>query len=405
MFIGLDVHKDFIQVAKIKDASSPVEESFKFDTNEVEIVKFAKKLKSKDKVVMENCTNTIAIARIFLKHGVNITMSNPIKTKMIAESKIKTDKVDAEALARLLASGYLPTVWIPPEEIEELRKLVAFFGSVVLQRTIIKNRINSVLARNLVEYSHLKSGLFGKIGRKFLKEVKLPEDEKHRLNLEIEILNFMDKQIEKIKNRMAQKAHADEEVKRIMSIPGFDYISALYIKASIGDIERFKSAKKLVSYFGLNPRVYQSGKSCYVGSISKQGSLSTRFTLVQAAHMAVITRGPLRAFFMRVKRRSCKNKAIVAVASKMARLIWVMYTKKTNYLFAPPLRYKEKLARLRILATGVKMHRALRKGEISQGGKKTYLQLRKSDHDNAIIGEQVYENEINKRSGNMVEIA
>jgi len=403
MDIGLDLHKEFIQVVKIKNASSPVIESFKIATTFEAITAFAKSLNSKDRVVMESCTNTYIIAQILINNGVNVTISNPIKTKMIADSKIKTDKVDAEALARLLACGYIPTVWQPTEDIEELRKLTAFFGAVTSQRTVIKHRINSVLGRNLIDY---KKNLFNSVGRKFIEKVQLPEDEKLRIGMELELLDFLDEKIKKIKEQMAKKALVDEDIKRLMTIPGIDFISAMYLKASIGDIKRFISPKKLVCYLGLNPRVYQSGKSCHIGKISKKGCATARFTLVQASHQAARVPGPLRSFFMRVKRRSGKNKALVAVASKIARIIWIMSVKQEDYRFAPPLMIQEKMARLRIIATGVRLKGGRKKkGEITKGGKKGYQEAREHDYDNAIIGEQVYENEVNRKSGNLVEIA
>ena len=101
MYIGLDAHKRFIQVAKIKHVKAPVEGSCAIKSSVEEITAFAKKLKKKDKVVLENNTNVYPIASILSKYCPNVVISNPMKTKMIADSDIKTDKKDAETLARL----------------------------------------------------------------------------------------------------------------------------------------------------------------------------------------------------------------------------------------------------------------------------------------------------------------
>ena len=105
MFIGLDVHKDFIQIASIKDGSSPVIESKRIDTRIEQIIEFAKTLTSEDHVVLESTTHSSPIATLLRSHGADVVISNPMKTRLMTKSKAKTDKIDAEKLARLLAAG------------------------------------------------------------------------------------------------------------------------------------------------------------------------------------------------------------------------------------------------------------------------------------------------------------
>ncbi len=175
-----------------------------------------------------------------------------------------------------------------------------------------------------------------------------------------------------------------------MTIPGIDYYTALSVKAAIGDITRFSSPKKLVSYIGLNPRIYQSGNSCYTGRITKRGRSQARWVLIQAAQCIVKVPGPLRGFFLKLRKRKERNKAIVAVASKLVRIIWMMLITKEDYYYSPPLRTKEKLAKLRIIATGVRMKSGTKKGVPSQGGRKAYELARKTDQDKAKQSEKEY---------------
>ena len=102
--------------------------------------------------------------------------------------------------------------------------------------------------------------------------------------------------------------------------------------AAIGDIARFDSPQKLVSYFGLNPRVRQSGLSAaHHGRISKIGRSQARAMLVEAAWAAAKNPGPLRAFFIRIRARRGHQIAAVAIARKLAVLCWHMLTKQQDY--------------------------------------------------------------------------
>ena len=106
----------------------------------------------------------------------------------------------------------------------------------------------------------------------------------------------------------------------------------------------------------------------------------------------------MRSFFRRIKRRTVRNVAIVAVAAKLARIIWNMLTKNEDYRFAHPLRTKEKFSKLRIIATGKRLSSGRKKTKpLRGGGRKAYLLARKTDHDNAKQGEKVYESLVKTR--------
>jgi len=138
--------------------------------------------------------------------------------------------------------------------------------------------------------------------------------------------------------------------------------TAVGILAAIGDISRFSSPRKLVSYFGLNPIVHQSAEHCYTGRISKRGRTHARWLLVEAAHCAVRCPGPLRAFFLRLKSRKGTNVAVVAAARKLTVIIYHMLTKGEAYYAAPERRTHEKLSRLHYHATGRKRKSGPKKG-------------------------------------------
>ncbi len=164
-----------------------------------------------------------------------------------------------------------------------------------------------------------------------------------------------------------------------MTIPGVDYFIAFSLKAAtINNISRFKSPKKLVGYFGLCSSIYQSTETCYTGRNTKRGCSHARWVLVQDAQVIVNLPSPLRAFFLHLKTKKGRNKTIVAVAAKLTRIIWHMLTKREDYYYAPPLRTKEKLSKLRIVATSQKVKSGPRKSAASTTSL-TYRKARKVD--------------------------
>jgi hypothetical protein len=147
-----------------------------------------------------------------------------------------------------------------------------------------------------------------------------------------------------------------------LTIAGVNVIVAAGLVAAIGDIHRFPSPQKLVSYFGLNPRVRQSGLGlAQYGRISKIGRAHARGMLVEAAWAAAKAPGPLHAFFIRIRARRGHQVAAVATARKMAVLVWHLLTKEADYLWARPALVAQKVRSLELQA-GRPMRKGNRRG-------------------------------------------
>ena len=167
-----------------------------------------------------------------------------------------------------------------------------------------------------------------------------------------------------------------------MTIPGVGLISAATMVAVVGDVRRFRCARKLVGYLGLDPRVRQSGSSpARMGHISKEGPAAARAALCEAAHAAMRTPGPLRAFGERVAARRGRQVAIVAVARKLATIAWRLLISGQDYAYANPGQVRLKWRRIELLA-----------GEPSQKGRRTGVSL-ESQHERqlALVAERAYQ--------------
>jgi len=131
--------------------------------------------------------------------------------------------------------------------------------------------------------------------------------------------------------KIAAVAVNDERVKLLMTMPGLDYFSASLLVAEICDVNRFSSDKKLVAWAGLAPGVRQSGDKTVRGGITKRGNRLVRWVLVQAAQVARIHDERFREFYERYAGRKGPQKAVVAVAHEMLRVVWFMLRRNEPY--------------------------------------------------------------------------
>jgi transposase len=347
--IGLDVHREFAEVAIIGE-DGVARAAGQVETTPDALRLFAQSLAATDEVAIEATVNTFAIAALLDEHVARVVISNPLRTRAIAEAKVKTDKVDARVLAELLRAGYLPGIWRPDEELQALRRLVARRSGIVRERTRLKNQVQAVLHRNLLPRGPA-ADLFGKKGRAWLAEQPLPVDEQIAVASALRRLDVAGEELALVDRELAQVGLRSDDVKRLLTIPGVDRTVALSLMATVGDVARFTDSRRLVSYLGLDPRVRQSGtQPARHGRISKQGRAQARGMLVEAAWACAKTPGPLRAFFLRVRARRGEQVAAVATARKLAVLCWHLLSRGEDYAYARPSLVAQKLRALELAA-------------------------------------------------------
>lgn len=345
--IGLDVHRSFAQVAIL--AGTEIVEERRLDLEHDAVVAFGRTLETDDEVVLEATGNTAAIVRLLKPFAARVVVANPLQVRAIAHARVKTDKVDAAILAKLHASGFLPEVWSADDETLAQRRLVSERAALVRAVRRVKSRIHAVLHANLIpKYA---GHLFGKGGRSWLAKVPLPESERALLGRQVDDLDRLNSQLQILDRQLARTALDDPRARKLMTVAGINSIVATAVLASIGDIKRFQSPEKLASYFGLTPRVRQSGdRAAFHGRITKHGNATARTMLVEAAWSAASVPGPLRAFFIRIRARKGGCAAAVATARKMAVLIWHLLTKEKPYAWARPAFVAMKMRKLELKA-------------------------------------------------------
>jgi transposase len=347
-YVGLDVHKDVVEYC-ILDAAGKKIDGGRIVCEQSVLKRFATKtLSSKDHVALEATTNTWSVVDIIEPHVAKIVVGNPLKTKAIAEAKVKTDKIDAMILAQLLRCDFLSTVWIPDAKTRVLRRLSSFRKSLVQDTTATKNRIKGILNHLLIKHTVVWSTT----GLDELRKLDIPSHERTIMDCEIAVLEHLKKQIEKVESEIKKLAYEEEDVRLLMTLPGVDYNTATAIVAAFGDISRFKDADHAASYLGLVPRIKQSANSCRLGAITKAGASLARSLLCEAAQHLSRNEGPLGVFVRRLLQKKTWNKAIVAGARKLATIAYHMLKNKEPYRYAAVARTREKLGRLSASVTG-----------------------------------------------------
>jgi transposase len=304
---------------------------------------FARTLTHEDHAVVEATGNATAVVEVIAPHVGRVVIANPHQVRLIAHAKIKTDIIDATVLAEPCASNFLPEVWVPDERTLALRRTVTRRNQIVRQRVRLKAITQSILHAHLLpQCPH--ADLFGKKGRTWLSAQHLPEDERDAADRHIREYDRLGEDLRALECDLARDALSDINIKRLMTVPGIDVVVALGLTAAIGPITRFSGLDQLVAYMGLNPSVHQSG-NCRPqhGRITKLGRTHARTMLVEAAWQAVRSPGPSRGYYQRIAARRGNHIAAVAVARKLAVIVWHMLTKGEDYAHVPPALHARKL--------------------------------------------------------------
>jgi transposase len=345
--IGLDVHRDFCEVA-IAEAGT-IRSAGRIATRPDVLELFAQSLARDDRVVLEVTGNAWEIARIIEPHVARVIVVSPSDTG-IRQARAKTDRLDARTLAKLLAAGSLDSVWMPDERTRVMRRRLSRRSQLIAARTRAKNEIHAILMRRLKGRPEA-SDLFGKKGRAWLAELELPVEERETLDSGLRQIDFLDEEVARVERTIAHAALNWPDARRLMTVPGVNLIVAVTFLATIGDIHRFPDRRKLVAYLGLDPKVRQSGDApASHGHISKQGSAAARHALVEASWSAVRNPGPLHAFYQRIRARRGHQVAITAAARKLACLFWALLWRQQDYAFGQPSLTAKKIRRLEITA-------------------------------------------------------
>jgi transposase len=339
-YFGMDVHKDYVMVAAVDGSSGEIVAPVRVEMKQLKEW-IDKNLTQYDEVALEVSGNAWHVYDLLAHQAGQVVVSNPAKTRLIAEARIKTDKFDALVLARLLASRFICDVWVPVSKIREQRALATHRDGLRKQSTQVKNRIHALLRRHNDRCP--AASVFSREGQEWLESLELSPVETFERQQLLAQLDLVQSQLDEANTFIARRTQHDPRVTRLMQIPGIGFFTAFSVLAAIGDIHRFPSPKHLTSYAGLVPSLHQSGQKNYNGQITKQGRPLLRWLMVEAAHIAVRWDPHWKAVHGNIAARRGNSVAIVAIARKLLVVIWHLLAREVPYLYLNPTAYTRKL--------------------------------------------------------------
>ncbi len=330
--IGCDQHKNYCYMVTMNEKNEIISKERINHADRNRLMTYFNELPAKSQMAIEACGYEAWLCDLAETCGIDVHLAHPLKTKAIAEAKIKTDKIDATILAQLLSVDLLPEAYFAPQALREQRYLLRYRQCLVKYQTSTKNRIHSLIDRLGIEKPDI-SDLFSPTGITWLTHIELSDIYRKALTGYLEILMFIKEQIKKAEQQIRLILKQDPLADLLDTIPGIGLFSAFLLLAEIGPIERFNSPDKLCAYAGLTPSIHQSGKVEYHGHITKQGNKFIRWILVEASQRAIKADPGLKDFHSRLSFKKGKNLATVAVARKLLTYIYQVLSKREPYKF------------------------------------------------------------------------
>jgi len=287
------------------------------------------------RVVMESGGSTPWVYRLLCGLGHDVIVVNPRRVRLVAESTLKSDRIDAEILARLSRFDLelLHPVHQRSEQSQALRTKLQVRTTLVRSRVALMNQVQGVLRSQGVRFSTTTASRF------VVKwaAAKMPRPLRELLEPLVGAIGELTDRIEKLQRELVEAAESDPRLVRLQEVPGVGPLVSLAFAGWVDRAERFARSRDVGACLGLRPIVRASGGSRRTSHISREGDSEMRWLLVQAAHasLAVHRDSALKRWGQRLVERLGKKKAVVALARKLAVLLHRLWVTGESYRAFP----------------------------------------------------------------------
>jgi transposase len=283
------------------------------------------------RVVVETSSEAFAIADAARDagHEVRVVSATLVKTLGVGARRLKTDRRDAQLLSEVSCRMDLPSVHVPKRESREVKSRCGMRQGLVRSRT---QMINSIRGWLRGRGYRIRPGNAASFAQRVREIDQLPE----YVASQLAVIDAVSLELRKADKRIQQIAEADPTCVRLMTVPGVGPQTALRFVAAVDEIQRFRDAHRLESYFGVVPGERSSSDTQHRLSITKAGSTTVRWLLLEAA-WAVRTRcrsqeaRPMQLWALEIEKRRGKHIATVALARKLAGILFAIWRDGTNY--------------------------------------------------------------------------
>lgn len=330
-YVGVDYHKKYSQVTAINDAGDVIR-SWKLPNTPESFRSFFQGLGGPNQAVLETSRTWGVMFDLLenLEEVESVTLAHAYKVRVIAEAKIKTDKIDAQVLAHMLRTHWIPAVYIPGQETRAYREMIRQRVFLVRMRTRVKNRIHVLLDRLHLPLPVL-SDLFGKRGTQYLRKLKLSGIDGWILRQDLDLLELLNQLLKEAEKEIEALLGEDPRIQGLRTIPGLGPILAAVIALEIDEIKRFSNPAKLAAYCGLVPSTYASGGKHFHGKLLPQCNKWLRWAFVEAAWASMRSSPYCRAHFDRRQIRGGRKAGIISLARRLSEIVWHVLQERRPY--------------------------------------------------------------------------
>ena len=340
--IGVDFHKRTSSYKVLNDHGLSIKQK-KLNNDRDSIRQFVQSVPGPKQLVME-ATRSWGLYHDTVCDLVDrFRLGHPAKMKAITASETKNDRNDAELIAKLGHSGFLPEAHVSSPLIRQLRSLLRFRHSLVNQRRSVRNQVQTLLDRNLWYGERPKAfkNVFCKRGIAWLQALSLPEKERFILNHCLEQFQALTEKIKEFETFLESQTIDLEGLPWLRTVPGFrrGKVNPLIILTEASDMSRFRKARAFAHYAGLVPQEFSSGDKHRNGRLVKQANMHLRTALIESTLAAIRVDKGLKAYYQQVKARSGSGAAIIATARKLSFAVYHVLKEQRPYrseLFQSP---------------------------------------------------------------------
>jgi transposase len=327
LFVGLDYHDDEVQVCVLDEAGGVVlNRKCENDAARIQAAVNARGLVRR--VAIESCCGAASLAdELIMRGGWPVQLAHPGYVARMKHTHDKTDRQDAQVLADLARVNYLPQVWLAPEEVRQLRRLVRYRQTLVDDRRDVKLRIRALLREKRLKCP-LPASPWTKAWIAWVKrEPSWSEDDRWLLEQHFERVEQLTKQITAVEKRLAERTADDAFVKKLLTLEGVGLITAVTLRAEIGRVDRFQNGKQLARFCGLTPRNVSSGQRQADAGLIRAGNPQLRAVLIELAQRLMwrgkkeLSRWQTLAYQLQ-SRGKPRNVVVAAVANRWVRWLF-----------------------------------------------------------------------------------
>jgi transposase len=334
--IGIDLHKANCQVCILAPDGTVREQRIRTDRG---CLSMAFRNRSPARILLEASTESEWVARLLEQFGHDVIVADPNFAPMYATRtrRVKTDRRDARALADACRLHAYRRAHRCSDSARQLRRQLVVRETLVRTRTRLINVIRATLRTDGIRVPIRYAPRF----LDALERLAMPEDLPVTLAPLAETLRAVTQKIAEADTAIRQLGQEDPTIQRLCTVPGVGPVTAATFVAVIDEVGRFETAHALEAYLGLVPRERSSGERQARGRITKSGNTRLRSLLVEAAWALARTRGPetvvLRTWASRIAVRRGQQRAMVALARKLAGILFALWRDGTTFAIAEPI--------------------------------------------------------------------